>query len=61
MEFTLKISMDNDSFVGHPGELGKIVYKLSERLLTLGRAPQKNDEGILNDSNGNTVGSWKIE
>lgn len=51
--FTLKISTDNDAFVGDPlSEVARIVAEVPRRLLSEGGA------GKLRDVNGGTVGGY---
>lgn len=60
MKFKLEISMDNDAFAnGDNGrEVGHILLNLSERLET--KELSAGDTGSLKDTNGNSVGTWKV-
>lgn len=57
--FTLKIRTDNAAFhegdMGEGEELARILHKLADALPAGSPA-----EGKVRDSNGNTVGEWKL-
>jgi len=55
MKFSLEINMDNAAFKDNQEELPDILYLLANTLSIV--SPK---EGNLRDSNGNTVGEWKI-
>jgi len=55
--FSIKINLDNDSFVENERELSSILEKLSERFLC---GFNNYETGILFDSNGNRVGEFII-
>lgn len=55
MKFSLEINMDNAAFKENQEELPDILYLLANTLSIV--SPK---EGNLRDSNGNTVGEWKI-
>lgn len=52
--FTMKIHTTNDAFAANPDELAQCVQNVAERLR------EGKREGTVKDSNGNTVGSWKV-
>ena len=56
MTFKLEINMDNAAF-DNPDELSWILHRISEYANK--RDYQNND--IVRDSNGNTVGRWEIK
>lgn len=54
MKFTLEIDMDTAAFEDNPSELEELLDAVREGVTWL-------ETGKLRDSNGNTVGSWRIE
>lgn len=57
MRFVLGIDMNNAAFEDNPRELVDCIGKVINRLNFEGLEP---NESIILDSNGNTVGNWKI-
>ena len=53
--FTLKINTDNDAFQDDQDELARCVRNVAESLKS------GKTEGVVKDSNGNTVGSWGLD
>lgn len=54
MKLRIDVELDNSAFEDNPGELRQILAQIP-------RYPAAVDEGTLKDSNGNRVGSWKVE
>lgn len=54
MRFTCKIEMDNAAFEDNPYELAEMLQKISAKTLI------GHTEGKVLDTNGATVGSWRI-
>jgi hypothetical protein len=52
---TIKINTDNSAFQENPNEIRSILTDLGHKLQN-----SKEKEGNIKDTNGNTVGSWKI-
>ena len=55
MQITINVSLDNSAFEHNPNELQEILARQVPHNLKPG------DEGRLKDSNGNTVGSYRVE
>ena len=55
MQITIKVDLDNASFKENQAELSEIVAQQIPHNLKPG------DTGRLRDSNGNTVGSYRVE
>lgn len=55
MQITIKVNLDNAAFHDNQAELSEIV------LQQIPHNPTSGDSGTLKDSNGNTVGSWKVK
>lgn len=60
MQFTCKINMNNAAFDDYPP--GELKHILLEAACRIGQIALDNGEtsGKLRDTNGNTVGEWKI-
>ena len=56
MEFKLNFNMDNDVFNGPLTRDAEIIYILDAVTEDI----QWKNNGIIRDSNGNTIGSWDI-
>ena len=54
MKITIAVELDNSAFQDKPLELNEVLNRVPHN-------PGSGDEGTLKDSNGNTVGSWKVE
>jgi len=57
--FKLDVSLGNAAFEDEPGELGRILRRLANRLED--NPPQVLDAGAVLDTNGNRVGGWSID
>lgn len=55
MHISINVNLDNSAFEENQAELSEIVARQIPHNLRLG------DEGRLKDSNGNTVGSYRVE
>lgn len=55
MQITIKVDLDNAAFHENEAELSEVV------LQQIPHNPTSGDSGTLRDSNGNTVGSWKVK
>ncbi len=59
MKFKLEINLDNASFEPIDSELNRLLSSLAKKLED--SMCCEGDKGRIQDSNGNTVGEWKIE
>lgn len=55
MQLTIKVNLDNAAFQDNQAELSEVVLR------QVPHNPTSGDSGTLRDSNGNTVGSWKVK
>ena len=61
-QFILKINLGNDA-MQTPADIGEALIKIGEELI-YGTSPDyefDHDKIIIQDLNGNTVGSWQVK
>lgn len=60
MRFVLTVDMDNAAFEDNPDELAEILAGLAEGMTGVVNVSH-GAAGPVRDSNGNSVGSWKVQ
>lgn len=62
MRLTMTVDLDNAAFEDHPGtELLYLLVRAANRAAAAARYRAPVSDTSLLDSNGNTVGSWRLE
>ena len=56
MKFSLQFDMDNAAFEDNPNEFRELLVEAASFIY-----PYVESNGALMDSNGNTIGEWRVE
>ena len=58
MKFKAEFEMDNAAFEDNPFEVSDLLIRIGDKIGQVGT--YKTDKGLINDTNGNKIGSWEI-